>query len=185
MPVETEIKLRLPGGVEPAHELLKRYGFREVSARELEADQVFDLPDQALRLSGRLLRLRHRGSNWTLTYKGPPRAGRHKSREEIETQLSDGYAFQAILEAVGYVQSFRYEKYRTNFRSETNPQDGLITLDETPIGDFLELEGPEYWIDATAGYLGFRPQDYITASYATLYREHVISNPDAPSDMTF
>ena len=27
---------------------------------------------------------------------------------------------------------------------------GVIELDETPAGDFLELEGPPEWIDATA-----------------------------------
>lgn len=185
MPVETEIKLRLPDGAGPARQLLERHGFSATSPRLLEVDQIFDLPGQALRLSGRLLRLRHRGPQWTLTYKGPPRPGRHKSREEIETTLADGDAFEAILAALGYVHTFRYEKYRTNFRSASSASSGLVTLDETPIGSFMELEGPEYWIDETAAYLGFSPQHYITSSYATLYLEYLATNPSAPGNMTF
>jgi len=194
MPVETEIKLRLPGGAEPARALLQSRGFAETSPRTLEADDVYDLPDQALRHSGRLLRLRRRGDTWTLTYKGPPQPGRHKSREEIETTLADGAALAAILEALGYRRTFRYEKFRTKFKSagkvdrmQYGPPGGVgeITLDETPIGSFLELEGPEYWIDETAANLGFHPEHYVTKSYGALYHDHLMANPDAPPNMTF
>ncbi len=43
-------------------------------------------------------------------------------------------------------------------------------LDETPVGVFLELEGPPEWIDRTAGTLGFSEGDYITLSYLELHR---------------
>jgi len=191
MPVETEIKLRLPEGAEPARRLLNRLGFGEAAPRELEIDEVYDLPDLALRRSGRLLRLRHRGAVWILTYKGPALPGRHKSREEIETTLADGEAFEAILAALGYVRTFRYEKFRQKFVSANalssagGTDSGIVTLDETPIGSFLELEGPEYWIDTTAEYLGFRREHYITSSYAALYQEHLLINPKAPSNMIF
>src|SRR5579872_1946041 len=190
MPVETEIKLRLPGGAAAARELLERRGFGEAAPRELESDQVYDVPDLALRRAGQLLRLRHRGGTWLLTYKGPVLAGRHKSREEIETTLADGEAFDVILSELGYVRTFRYEKFRTKFKpakglNSADETVGIVTLDETPIGSFLELEGPEYWIDATAEYLGFRAEHYITSSYATLYQEHLLANPEAPSNMTF
>ena len=79
--------------------------------------------------------------------KGRRAPARSKSREEIETELADGAAFEAILAALGYSRTFRYEKYRTKFVSASRTGSGLITLDETPIGSFLELEGPEYWID--------------------------------------
>jgi adenylate cyclase, class 2 len=185
MPVETEIKLRWTDGPERARELLERCGFDEASPRQLEIDQVFDLPDEALRHSRQLLRLRRRGLDWILTYKGSPHAGPYKSREEIETAIADGVAFEAILAALGYSRTFRYEKYRTTFRASGNAGLGLVTLDETPIGSFLELEGPEYWIDQTAQYLGFAPEQYITCSYFALYQEHLAAYPDAPSNMTF
>jgi adenylate cyclase class IV len=85
---------------------------------------------------------------------------------------------EAILFSLGFVRGFRYEKYRTTFRSGFEP--GLITFDETPAGEFLELEGPADWIDATAVELGYSAADYITDSYAKLWLLHtgeaVLSN---------
>jgi adenylate cyclase class 2 len=89
-----------------------------------------------------------------------------------------------VLAALGYQPTFRYEKYRTTFSKDGEP--GLITVDETPIGDFLELEGLGVWIDATALQLGYGEVDYVTASYASLYRQHCVENPTAvPTAMTF
>src|SRR5512143_734259 len=106
MAVETEIKLRLAQGPEHASALLKQHGFQETCPRQLETDQTFDLPSRELRQSGRLLRLRSAGGRWMVTYKGPPQDGNHKSREEIETAVSDGAAFAQILAALGYQPSF-------------------------------------------------------------------------------
>jgi adenylate cyclase, class 2 len=183
MAVETEIKLRLPQGPEHARALLEQHGFRPTVARQLEIDQTFDLPSGELRQSGRLLRLRSAGGRWLVTYKGPVDGGSHKSREEIETDVTDGLAFDQILAALGYQPSFAYEKFRTVFKAPGD--EGIVTLDETPIGDFLELEGPGYWIDRTAQQLGFRPADYITSSYAALYEEHRKTHGTVPRDMKF
>ena len=79
-------------------------------------------------------------------------------------------AFGQILTRLGYQPSFAYEKFRTTFRAAG--EEGIVTLDETPIGDFLELEGPGSWIDQTAITLGFGSADYITSSYAALYDEY-------------
>ena len=48
---------------------------------------------------------------------------------------------------------------------------GVLDFDETLIGTFVELEGPERWIDEVARRLGYRREDYITATYAALYFE--------------
>src|SRR4051812_7300144 len=99
MAVEIEVKLRLPKGAQHAKGLLEQHGLRATGPRELETDQTFDLPTGELRQTSRLLRLRSAGSQWTVTYKGPPDASsQHKSREEIETQVSDGASFVQILE---------------------------------------------------------------------------------------
>ena len=97
--------------------------------------------------------------------------------------MSEGPAFVEILERLGYRPSFAYEKFRTTFKSPG--EDGIVTLDETPIGDFLELEGPGYWIDQTDVRLGFGPADYITSSYAALYEEHRRTHATVPRDMKF
>ena len=182
--METEVKLRLPHGAQYARALLEQHGFRITVPRQLETDQTFDLPTGELRQTSRLLRLRSAGDRWTVTYKGPPAAGdRHKSREEIESEVTDGPAFAQILERLGYRPSFAYEKFRTIFKSPG--AEGIVTLDETPIGDFMELEGPGYWIDRTAQQLGFVPADYITSSYAALYEEHRRTHKTVPRDMQF
>jgi adenylate cyclase class 2 len=183
MAVETEIKLRLPQGPEPAKALLEQNGFHATGPRRLEIDQTFDLPTGELRQSGRLLRLRSAGSRWIVTYKGPARGASYKSREEIEADVSDGPTFVQILAALGYQPSFAYEKFRTTFKAAG--EEGIAALDETSMGAFLELEGPEYWIDQTAVRLGFGPADYITSSYAVLYEEHRRTHESVPRDMKF
>ena len=42
-------------------------------------------------------------------------------------------------------------------------------LDETPIGNFAELEGPTEWIDRTLEALGVDPASCLTESYGTLF----------------
>jgi adenylate cyclase class 2 len=182
MAVETEIKLRLEGGIGGMISKLRTLGYLP-GPRELEADQLYDFPDGSLRLSGRLLRLRSRGSRWLLTYKGPATPGPHKSREELETGIEDGTTLSTILAALGYVPAFRYEKYRTTFRRDG--EEGSVTIDETPIGVFLELEGEGDWIDRTATVLGFTPAEYLTASYSSLYQEYRRAHPGVRTDMTF
>jgi adenylate cyclase class 2 len=183
-PVETEIKLRIEGGALAAVRLLEQRGYRVRAPRMLQADQLFDLSTNALRDSDQLLRVRSSGGVATLTYKGRSLGGPHKRREELETQVQDGAALQSILFRLGYLPGFRYEKYRTTFKEPGEERAANIGLDETPIGVFLELEGPADWIDKTARRLGFSPQDYVTASYGSLYREHLKLH-GGPADMVF
>ena len=182
MPVETEIKLPLRGEPDDVRAVLARHGYHPSGHRRLEVDQVFDRDGQ-LRASDQLLRLRTAGSHCTLTYKGPAQRAPYKSREEIEVDVADGPVFIQILTALGFRLAFAYEKYRTKFKAASQP--GLVTLDETPIGSFLELEGPGDWIDTTAKLLGYTTEDYVTASYATLYAEHCRTNGGVLSEMRF
>ena len=181
--VETEIKLKSPSAA-AATNLLEAAGFQIVKPRALETNQLYDTPEESLRLSGKLLRLRTWNGAHMLTYKGPSLSGGpHKSREEIETGLEDSGRMAAILARLGMVPKFRYEKFRTMYRIASQP--GCAVVDETPIGVFLELEGEPAWIDATAAKLGFMPADYITASYGTLYLEHCRRHGIVPGDMVF
>ena len=54
--------------------------------------------------------------------------------------------WNAILRALGFAPTFRYEK----FRAEWSDGKGHVVVDETPIGNFGEIEGPSRWIDRTA-----------------------------------
>lgn len=144
---------------------LRISGFRLVTRRTHEMNTLYDLPGQPLRKRGELLRLRKYGTEWVLTHKSKGRVGRHKTRVELETEVSDGGRMDAILLALGYRPTFRYEK----FREEWSDQAGQVVIDETPIGNFGEIEGPPRWIDRTAKQLGIGPEQYITDTYAGLF----------------
>jgi adenylate cyclase class 2 len=178
---EIEIKLALPDARE-ARRLLRAAGFHISRPRVLEQNVVFDTPGRAISRSGRLIRLRQAGKVATLTYKGPPGNSRHKSREERETEVADPRAMALILEQLGLEPAFHYDKFRTEYRARAA---GAAMLDETPIGVYLELEGPPRWIDATARKMGFREADYITDSYGRLYRDWCVEHGGDPDRMVF
>lgn len=184
--IETEIKIRMRCSPAEALARIEQHGFRIQTPRTLQTDQVFDRPDGDLRKARQLLRVRSENGRAILTFKGTPFAGRYKSREEIEASTEDAAELIKILDRLGYVPSFRYEKYRTTFgpAQDADPAAGVVALDETPIGVFLELEGSEAWIDRTAERLGFSAGDYMTVSYATLYRDHRAVQGGLP-DMIF
>ena len=185
---ETEIKLRWGGTAQDALVLIEQHGYAVSSPRTLESDQLFDLPSAALRQSDRILRLRKTISpegttRAMVTYKGPATRDGYKSREEIEFDVSDSATFTLVLHRLGYQPVFRYEKFRTQFRAAGEP--GIITIDETPIGIYLEMEGPESWIDSTAARVGLPKAQFLTVSYAALYRQFREQHPEVPADMTF
>jgi adenylate cyclase class 2 len=179
---EIEIKLRVPDAA-AARRLLRRAGFRVVKRRVWETNVLFDNPARDLRARSCLIRIRRAGARAILTYKGAPEPGRHKSREELEAPLARPETFEAILERLGFEPVFRYEKYRTEYRRGS--EEGLVTLDQTPIGVFLELEGGPDWIDRLAGELGFAQRHFILASYATLYVDYCRERGLTPRHMVF
>jgi adenylate cyclase class 2 len=180
---EIEIKLRLESARQ-GRALLRGAGFRLLTRRRHEYNIVFDTPGGRLRREGSLLRLRRAGRLATLTFKGPAsRIGAYKSREELEVAVADFGAAEAILTRMGFRPAFRYEKFRTTFRSADGR--GLAMLDETPIGDYLELEGEPRWIDAAAQGLGFGVTNYITDTYAGLYAFFRRRAGIASADMLF
>ena len=179
-----EIEIKLP--VESAREARSRLlgaGFHLAKKRLFEQNTLYDTESFDLRRSSCLLRVREAGASYKLTFKGVPEVGKHKSREEIETDIGDGPAFEAILIRLGYAPVFRYEKYRTEF--ETQGDKGVATLDETPIGIYLELEGDPDWIDRTARKLGYEEKDYITSSYGRLFLEWKERTGSAAGEMIF
>jgi adenylate cyclase class 2 len=196
---EVEIKLRVPDRQAMVRRLrrLKAAG----GARMHEMNTLYDIPGGALAREGKLLRIRverpapMRGPGKTarvgkarsnnsplaalLTYKGPVQAGgreasfhgrRYKIREEHEVRVEDAAALARVFEGLGLRPWFRYEKYRSAYRLPGFA--GLTAdLDETPIGDFLELEGDCAAIDRCAAMLGYRPADYVVKSYGALFLE--------------
>lgn len=210
MAQEIEIKLRV-GSVAEFRSALARLGARPVSGgtgRIHERNVVFDTADNELKRRGQLLRIRvetpdtpdprraRTSSKRTiLTFKRPfagRRAGiangRHKVREELELQVADSGALTTIFKALGMRAWFRYEKFRTTYRLPESARWAtglLIELDETPIGTFVELEGPYKAIDRAAKALGFSKDDYILRNYLQLFADHCRRKGDRVGDMVF
>lgn len=171
-----------------------------------ERNIIFDTPDGGLAKHGQLLRIRteipEKGSRKRqgaqaqrviLTFKAPalpsPDAGgRHKVRDETEVEVADAEALAKIFEGMGLRGWFRYEKYRTAYAlpgSARWARGLLIEFDETPIGTFVELEGPPEAIDRAAGLLGFSRRDYVLKNYLQLYIEDCRRRGEQPRDMVF
>ncbi len=179
---EIEIKLRAP---DPARSLalLSSHQFHPSRERVFEHNEVLDTEEMTLRSAGKLLRLRTAGPRQTLTFKGVAEAGPHKSREEREVHLAPEENIGIILERIGFHRKFVYEKFRTEF--ERDGEQGVVTFDETPIGNFFEIEGEPEWIDRIAGELGFTKGDYLTSSYGALYKDWRRSHGEESPDMVF
>jgi adenylate cyclase, class 2 len=180
MPKEIEIKFRIES-LPAITRALKRAGFKQITRSTHEMNSLYDLSGQKLRKRGELLRLRKYGDNWALTHKAKGKAGRHKVRVELETRVENGQRMDAILRALGFAPTFRYEKYRAEWSDGT----GHVVLDETPIGNFGEIEGPSRWIDRTARALGIASSDYVTQTYAELFFAWKRSMRSDATEMTF
>ena len=209
---EIEIKLRVNDRGKLLA-VLKGMGARTVhrgTGRIHEWNTLFDTTGQELRKREQLLRTRIETPDgqvsWRkknapqpalLTFKGPvlgggrrgrgSRAERHKVREEIEFPVGDAVKLAKILERLGMHPSFHYEKYRTTFALPTKPwaKGLLIELDETPIGIFMELEGPPKAIDQAAKELGYSKKDYILTNYVSLFAEECRRRSKKMADMVF
>jgi adenylate cyclase class 2 len=181
--IETEVKIavRQPDAI---RDLLRSRGFNQAVARRFEANTLYDTPESRLRSSSMLLRVREVGEDCILTWKGPGKAGAHKTRPEVETSAGSADKLGRILTEIGFQPTFRYEKFRTEYKTSADAA-GVVTLDETPIGTFLELEGPGDWIDGTAAALGFSPDDYILESYGRLYISDCQRRGVEPGNMVF
>jgi adenylate cyclase class 2 len=177
---EIEIKFRI-ADLRALSRRLRSAGFRLVTPRTHELNTLYDLPSKVLRTRCELLRLRKYGAEWVLTHKSKGTAGRHKSRVEIETRVADGKKVEAILRALGYAPSFRYEK----FRAEWTDGKGHVAVDETPVGNFGEIEGASRWIDATARKLEVTEGDYILTNYAGLFLVWKARTKSRAEEMTF
>lgn len=188
LPRETEIKLPVsdPWALKRR---LKTLGFRTAVARHFESNRLFDFPDLRLRRARCLLRLRLEGARCVVTFKGAPlRSREYKVRAEVETHVEDGRRLRQVFEGLGLREVFRYDKYRTTSarqRAAGRRRPPVVDFDETPIGTYVELEGPRRWIDAVARELGYGRGDYIAASYAALYFEKCRAEGKRPGNMVF
>jgi adenylate cyclase class 2 len=180
--VSREREAKLPVKAGDARQRLEQAGAEELEPRHLEENWVLDTDEGRLRAEGKLLRLRRALERWTLTIKGPSREeGGHKIRGERETRVESGEVVLQALAWSGLRTVWRYEKYRTHYRLATVD----VALDETPIGDYLELEGEEGRTEETARRLGYDPVGFVAESYASLHARYREERGLPPGDMLF
>jgi adenylate cyclase class 2 len=165
--IEREIKLRFPSP-EAARAAIQATGATLVRARRLQRDSLFDTDEGSLRRSHCTIRVRTEPHGSLLTFKGAPEPGPMKVREEAETAVADPAVLVRAFEALGLGVAFRYEKYREEYAGP----DVLIAIDETPVGTFVEIEGTEEGIIATAAAVGCDTSDFLTDSYRGLFLRH-------------
>jgi adenylate cyclase class 2 len=184
MPVETEIKFRVDD-LSGLTARLQAAGFVMQTPRSFESNVLYDFPDRRMRAHTEILRIRNYAGRCLLTHKRLPDIGpgedTHKHRIETETEVSDGDALAQVFRSLGLVPAFRYEKWRT----EWSAGEGHCVVDETPIGNYAELEGPAEWIDRTASSLAVNPADYITLSYGRLFEAWREQHASTAFDLTF
>ncbi|HEU4401514.1 MAG TPA: class IV adenylate cyclase [Candidatus Polarisedimenticolia bacterium] len=178
---EVEVKLKL-ADLADIGARLKGVGAHLVHPREFEDNQLYDFPDFSLKTRGAMLRVRIQERASVLTYKEAPRVeGGVKLRDEMEVSVSSGETLSTIIGRLGMRPLFRYQKYRAVYEYS----DLLITVDETPIGLFMELEGPKPLIDEMATKLGYKASDYIAKSYLALYQDYLKTRGLPLKDMLF
>jgi adenylate cyclase class 2 len=181
--IETEVKFRVED-VARLEKSLREAGFQLETPRTFERNVLYDTPERRLRLDRQILRIRQYGEKWVLTHKAIPAdgdTGAYKHRVETETTIGDGETVATIFGALGYVRAFTYEKYRTEWADGT----GHCVIDETPLGIFAELEGPDSWIDRTAATLAVDSVNMTNLSYGRMFELWKEQTGSPVSDLTF
>ena len=164
---EIEVKFYINDLVAIQNQLISEAA-KLVQERCFEANLRFDQQDRGLSKDRRVLRLR-KDTQSILTYKGPAEMGKTVSiRQEIEVVVDDFDTTRHLLEGLGYHVYMIYEKYRAMYRYHKV----LVTLDELPYGNFIEIEGPDArTIQQAAVRLGLNWKDRVTTSYIYLFEE--------------
>ena len=182
-PLETELKIPV-NDFESVRASLHRERATLVQTMAREVNLLLDHDDARLHMAGSLLRLRQHGNRGILTLKGPVSyRGAIKVRSEHETEFSDLPHMLQIFEHLGFSVFLRYEKDREEWRLG----EFSVVLDHTPMGDFVEVEGPSDGLELTAGLLGLDAAAAVRGSYVSLWQEHRALHPelDLPTDMVF
>jgi adenylate cyclase, class 2 len=178
---EIEVKLAEPD-LDAVRARLRDHTAQLRAARHEEVDDLFDDPDRKVSGSGRTLRLRRAAGRSILTYKGAARfQGGVKTREEREVEVSDAEEAEGILAGLGLSRRFRYEKRR----EEWDLEGCVVALDETPIGNFVEVEGDPSAIRRVFVRLDLDFTEAIPYSYPELYQRRRKEDPTLPPDMVW
>lgn len=183
--IETEVKLAC-GDLSR----LENAGFTLTisSPRHFEDNWLLDSLDQMLFKQGAALRVRAMGGKGLVTFKGmvpESEASPLKVREEIESDTSDPARMIALFEKLGFSRTFRYQKYRTDYTLRLGGEDLKVSFDETPMGNFIEIEGDGATILQVLETAGFALNEIIRESYPDLQLARCRSRGVSLEDLVF
>ena len=178
--IEREIKLPYSDPDTARRDVLAA-GASPLRPRRLQRDYLLDRETETLQDRHCTLRVRVDGDRGFLTFKGPPEPGPMKVREELETTVGDGALLIELCARLGFHVWFRYQKFREEYQRGAL----VITIDESPIGTFVELEGAENDILRMAADLDRSPSEFVRDSYLALFRKHQAVHGLSASDMLF
>lgn len=182
-PRREEIEVKIPASdLDGIRRRLERQSATRTRERHEESNDLYDRADGELSEAGCALRLRRTDGEARLTFKGPARFEKGiKTREERESSVGSADETEAILLRLGFVRRFRYEKRR----EEWHLFGCAVALDETPIGNFVEVEGDPPGIRKAVAALELDFASAIPYSYARLYALKRKEDPALSPDMTF
>lgn len=163
-----EIEVKLPvKDFKEVKELLKRLKAKKKCRETLEKNILFDHKSLKLKERDWVLRLRQFGKKNILTLKTQSRGRKgFKVREEINLFIEDFEKIKEVFKKIGFFETFYYEKYREEYEFK-----GLnISLDRTPVGNYVEIEGDYKKIEDFLKKIGAKIEETLSLSYYQLFR---------------
>ncbi len=134
--LEIELKVQVDT-LDPIREQLNKRK-AQFSGRIHEHDVYYNAPHRDFGTTDEALRVRYTNNHAVITYKGAKLVKYGlKAREELNTAVESGEAFEQILVRLGFVKTAEVNKWRENYRLGT----ASISLDSVDeLGTFVEIE---------------------------------------------
>ena len=103
-----------------------------------EHDIYYNAPHRDFGVTDEALRVRYTDNRAVVTYKGAKlKKSGLKAREEVNTGIESGAAFETMLDRLGFIKTAEVNKWRENYRFH-NAMISLDSVDE--LGTFVEIE---------------------------------------------
>lgn len=182
--IESELKLKVDV-IEITREKILTLG-TQIEERTHELTTIYDNAQQLMQVTDGRLRVRKRtnskGVEIILSYKKPLSRERIKQEIEHETTIDDEKALGSILESIGYHPVSSYERYRTNFLVEASDRRALVSLDEFPFGNYIEIEGEDIeFCEKVAFMLGLDTMNHLANSYDGIFNTLELAKGNKPN----
>ncbi len=165
---EIEAKIKV-AALEPIEDKLKELNADFVQSVQ-QVDAYFMDTREQLRKDDCGLRIRQEiaagQTTVRITFKGPHKDSKFKSRPEYETSIDDIEMMENIFESLGYHKQLTFEKKRTVWSLDSCE----VCLDTLPeLGCFVEVEGPdEDIISGVLKKLNLQNEPHIPNGYASM-----------------